>query len=253
MYDWVHSSPDGDIEFYLRMAEKYGPRILDIGCGTGRTLLPLLKAGYDAYGLDLAPDMLAVAKAKIDSLGTGKSGDASDRLVKGDMSSFSLERVFNLIICTLFSFEELVDPLLQRAALRCVHNHLAPGGAFVVHLARPDLPRFAEYFYAPMVMEKLSEVTNPDTGNNVLVFRGQSVDPYSQIVDWRHAFEEIDATGEVVKKTYGTARTRYTSRFEMSYLLELAGFTESNLYGDFHNSPFDVHETQVWVALKGKP
>ena len=248
MYDIVHSGPEGDIEFYLRMAKRYGPTVLDVGCGTGRTLLPLLEAGYDAYGLDLSPDMLEVANSKIDNL-KGIS-NTSQRLIKGDMSRFSLDRSFNLIICTLFSFEELVEPEIQRAALRCIYEHLAPGGAFVVHLARPNAQRFAEFFDSPMVMQIVSEVTNPATSNTVLVFRGQSVNPYTQIVDWRHAFEEVDDTNKVVRKVYGTAQTRYTTRFEMSYLLELAGFSDLTLYGDFSNSPFEVLDTQIWVALK---
>ncbi len=38
--------------------------ILDIGCGTGRFLVPLQGRGYDVYGIDISEEMMAKAKQK---------------------------------------------------------------------------------------------------------------------------------------------------------------------------------------------
>ncbi len=43
-----------------------GKRALDVGCGTGKSLSPLLELGYDAVGCDPSPAMLRAAQSKLD-------------------------------------------------------------------------------------------------------------------------------------------------------------------------------------------
>ena len=40
--------------FFRACAERYGQPVLDLGCGTGRVLLPLLRAGIDVDGCDIS-------------------------------------------------------------------------------------------------------------------------------------------------------------------------------------------------------
>jgi 2-polyprenyl-3-methyl-5-hydroxy-6-metoxy-1,4-benzoquinol methylase len=58
--------PDrGDLDAYLRRAEKFGARrVLDIGCGTGVFALVLADRGIEVVGIDPAEASLAVARAK---------------------------------------------------------------------------------------------------------------------------------------------------------------------------------------------
>jgi ubiquinone/menaquinone biosynthesis C-methylase UbiE len=55
---------DGDVEFYIAQARKIGGPVLDLACGTGRVALPLAKAGFAVTGIERAPGMLAIARAK---------------------------------------------------------------------------------------------------------------------------------------------------------------------------------------------
>jgi ubiquinone/menaquinone biosynthesis C-methylase UbiE len=51
---------------YRRVAELVrGPDVLDLGCGTGNLTMGLARAGLGVTGVDLSPEMLAVAKRKI--------------------------------------------------------------------------------------------------------------------------------------------------------------------------------------------
>jgi len=43
-----------DIEFFVDYAKKAGGKILELGCGTGRVLIPTALAGYDITGLDFS-------------------------------------------------------------------------------------------------------------------------------------------------------------------------------------------------------
>ena len=44
-------------------------RLLEVGCGTGRLLLPLLEAGHEVDGLDASPEMLAQCRSKLEERG----------------------------------------------------------------------------------------------------------------------------------------------------------------------------------------
>jgi len=41
-----------------------GGPVLEIGCGSGRLLAPLARAGYEVTGVDQSPEMLARAEAR---------------------------------------------------------------------------------------------------------------------------------------------------------------------------------------------
>jgi len=52
-YDREHLADEEDIGFYVSLGRKLCPRkLLDLGCGTGRTTLPLAQIGFDVVGLE---------------------------------------------------------------------------------------------------------------------------------------------------------------------------------------------------------
>ena len=70
-YDVIYQkkSYQRECNFILNLASLYGAKnvktILDLGCGTGNHLLPFLKKGYDASGVDCSREMLSLAREKI--------------------------------------------------------------------------------------------------------------------------------------------------------------------------------------------
>ena len=80
-----------DLDFYLDLAN--GKRhILDIGCGTGRILLPLLKNGLNVVGMDNSKDMLQICRDKCLAYGF------KPQLFQEDMRDFDLQDKFDLIM-----------------------------------------------------------------------------------------------------------------------------------------------------------
>lgn len=100
-----------------------GKRLLDVGCGTGGSLLPMLSRGWEVTGCDISPAMLEQAQAKV---------DASVRLEVADMRSLPVFGEFDLVwalgdaVNYLLAFEELEQ------ALRGMRKNLAPGGLLAI-------------------------------------------------------------------------------------------------------------------------
>ena len=64
LYDTHHQRHLEDLPFWLELARNANGPILELGCGTGRILLPLLENNLPAIGLDLDADMLAILREK---------------------------------------------------------------------------------------------------------------------------------------------------------------------------------------------
>jgi ubiquinone/menaquinone biosynthesis C-methylase UbiE len=54
-----------DVAFFVDAAKASGGPVLEVGCGTGRVLIPTARAGIDIVGLDLSPHMLAVCRRRL--------------------------------------------------------------------------------------------------------------------------------------------------------------------------------------------
>jgi len=83
IYDLIYADIKEDIPLYLEHARLMGSPILELAGGTGRVLIPLAEAGYEVWGIDLSPAMLAKAQEKISCL----PGTIRERmhLVQADM------------------------------------------------------------------------------------------------------------------------------------------------------------------------
>jgi SAM-dependent methyltransferase len=109
----------------LPRLERYrlpGKRLLDVGCGTGKSLIPMLERGWEASGCDISPAMLAIARAKI--------GDVA-RLELADMRELPRLGEFDLVWSLNDSVNYLADGAELEAALAGMRRNLAPGGLIV--------------------------------------------------------------------------------------------------------------------------
>ena len=235
----------GDVAFYVEEARRAGSPVLELACGTGRVLIPVAEAGLTVVGLDSATAMLSIAREKI-----AKLPDATQQrveLVEGDMRSFSLDQRFKLIMIPFRSFLHLLTTADQRQALGCIRDQLTDDGRLVFNIFDPRLETIAAHLGTlGAALKKFRELTHPD----VVVWESRRYDPVQQIIEEERIFEELDADGRVVAKTYAPLRLRWVYRYEMQYLLELSGFAVEALYGSFGRGPFWHGGEQIWVARR---
>jgi SAM-dependent methyltransferase len=247
-YDSTPGLP-GDVLFYVEEAQRRGSPVLELGCGTGRILIPTAQAGIHVVGLDRSPDMLTVAREKIAAL----EAETEDRvrLVEGDMRSFSLAERFNLITIPFRAFLHLMTDEDQRAALHCIRDHLAEGGRMILNIFDPKIEIIAAHQgVMGSAQQKMREFVSPETGRRVILWVQRSYDLDQQTIREERIFEEIDTEGKLVSRTYTPLTLRWVYRYEMAHLLELCGYQIEALYGDFRYGPFHAGGEQIWVVSK---
>lgn len=95
--------------------------LLDVACGTGKHL-DLLRDDFAVTGLDLDPELLAIARERLPRV----------ELHEGDMTGFDLGRRFDVVLCLFSSIGYARDEERLRAAIAAMARHLEPGGLLVV-------------------------------------------------------------------------------------------------------------------------
>jgi SAM-dependent methyltransferase len=122
-YDTLTSAYDHEtwLARLERIALDHGLRgrtLLDVGCGTGKSFLPLLRRGYDVTGCDISPAMLARARRKAPRA----------RLFEADMRMLPTLGSFDLVTCLDDALNYLLEDDDLRAALQGIRGNLAPAG-----------------------------------------------------------------------------------------------------------------------------
>jgi SAM-dependent methyltransferase len=240
-YDADYRNYAEDVDLILTLAtesagkgarESGGP-ILELGCGTGRLLLPLAQQGHTVTGLDVSPALLAVARRKLQ----GSPFAAAVELVEADMRRYSLARKnYAFAFCTSNTLMHLADPGDQMAALRNTHRHLRRGGALLLDLFNPDVLRLAA---VDGLQELADQWQDDDSGAQVIKWAVRSVDWAEQIQETIFIYEETLPDGGS-RRTICPFTLRFLWRHEAELMLQAAGFTVEAVWGDFEGGAYDA-------------
>jgi SAM-dependent methyltransferase len=122
---------DPAVEFLAGVAE--GSPALELGIGTGRIALPLVRRGVEVHGIDLSPDMVAQLR--------DKPGGEEVPVTIGDFATTTVEGTFSLAYVVWNSIMNLGTQEAQVACFRNAAAHLVPRGLFVVEILLPELQR----------------------------------------------------------------------------------------------------------------
>lgn len=242
LYDVLFADLDFDLPYYLAKARAAQGPVLDVCCGTGRLLLPMLEAGVDADGVDLHPGMLARARAKADQ------GGFRPRLVAASMSDFTMPRQYAAVLIPFNAFAHNLTPEDQLATLRCCHRHLSPDGLFAFDAFRGTAQMLAEPYSSP-VLER--EVTHPEGDHPVQIWDGRSFDLERQIQHSRIEVRELDAERQLVATHRFETDVRWVQPEEIEGLLRRAGFADIRLFGGFAGEP--VTDATSWLVIEARP
>jgi SAM-dependent methyltransferase len=243
--DYAALGYHADAPLYVELARESGGPVLEMGCGTGRILLLVARAGMRIHGVDLSPAMLEALKEKI----AAEPAEVRERVSwsEGDIRTVDAAGKFALVTAPFRVAQFLLTRQDQRAWLANVRRHLAPGGALCFDVFQPN---FA-YLVEPRDPFLEIDRTDPATGRRVRRFaRTKPHNEWQTVeVEFRWVVEEAGA----ITETSSALVLRWFTRAELENLLELEGFEITDYWGTFRRDPFGEGSPEhvVRAVLRG--
>lgn len=225
----------GDVEFYVELARQADGPVLEVGCGTGRIYLELLRADVDTYGVDISEEMLAVLEQK------AIEADLNPQIRQADMTTFHPERAYALVIVPFRTFLHNVTLSDRKAALRNVRQALVPDGRLALNFFVPSFEVICETYG-----QQETRTVRREGEEYLLTDVTDIEDELNQIVKGERTVEQ---DGEVIREA--SFRMALLSKSEFELLLETTGWSDWTGYGGFDGEPLeDGAQEMVWIAEK---
>lgn len=223
-----------EVAFVAKLAPA-GATILDLGCGTGRHLLPLARRGYHLVGIDNSRAMLKILKSKL------PKKLQSVRLIFGDVAIKKALPAAQGVICYWNAFCEMA--LTERQAqviFRAVARALDRGGFFLIETPNPKVMdlRAGEFHSAVRLKGLLYEEC----------FRVRHYDRLRRVLIAEETIN-ISRRRQVRRRLRVIIRQKIWTAGQLRHLARRAGFKRQRIWGDGFK-PFSPtrskHQIQVF-------
>jgi SAM-dependent methyltransferase len=235
-----------DVRFYLEeAAESRGP-VLELGCGTGRILLPLAREGHAVVGVDGSADMLARCRMKL----AGEPAEVRERVAlhHADVRSFDLGATFALAIAPFRIVQHLTTVDDQLRFLDAVARHVAPGGRLVFDVFNPNFRALAAADGAER--EDTPERPLPDGRTFRRAARVSRVRWVDQVSEVELVYYLSAAPGAAPERRVQAFDMRWYLRAELLHLLARGGFRVRAVHGDFDRSALTDGSPELVVCAE---
>lgn len=227
--------------YFLRIIQESGQPALDVACGTGRLLLDYAQEGVDIDGVDVSPDMVALAREKAEASGLDVATYVQP------MQDLDLPRRYRTIIVPSSSFLHLTSIEDARRALARFFDHLLPGGRLAMSMRVMD-PNPVEVDW-----EIDSEAIRPADGALVRRWFRCRYDVEKRLQHTEDRYEIIQDGLVVHSENYVASPTlTWYPVSEALDLLREAGLVDVEAHADFEFVPAADDETS-YIVLGRRP
>jgi SAM-dependent methyltransferase len=233
--EWI-----ADLLVALRRHGLRGNRLLDVGCGTGKSFVPMLPHGWEVTGCDISPAMLEIARAKA---GEAVRLEVADVLALPKFGEFDLVWALDDTLNYLLGAEEL------QGGLTGMRENLAPTGLLLFDLN--TLLAYRTFF---------AETTEVERQGRRLVWRGLAAPDVApgSTCESRLEVPPGDEDGKRGEATVLTHRQRHFPHAEVLEALELAGLECLDTFGIYtdgiRKQPLDesIHTKAIYLARRAR-
>lgn len=213
-----------------------GNRVLDAGCGTGKSFLPLLERGFEVTACDQCPAMLDIAAAKV----RGRV-----KLLCHDLRDLDPLGEFDLITCLDDVANYLTEPDDLTAALAGLAQNLRPGGLLIFDAN--TLASYRDFFSATVVLEE---------EGLMMVWRGLAGDRFGAGGLARAALDIFSERSGCWSRTTSNHDQRHHPRETIERCIESAGLRRVAVYGQDPAVNFQLqvdelrHSKAIYLATR---
>lgn len=233
LYDQLFSISEEEYAFFRHFLIKVPGPALEVACGTGQFLIPLIQEGFQVVGLDSSQAMLAVCEQKLTLL------SLKTQLICQRMEDMDIHQMFKTLYIPSCSFMHVIDINDAQRALHKFYSHLEPGGQLLVSLflkkKETSLALLGDYELNGQKIRCSREFIHYPTEK-------------LQKADYHFDVYEDDA---LISSSVHSLVWRLYEIDEFSVMLSQAGFKSVSLYGDYSLfSPDEDSEIVTFRAMK---
>ena len=241
-----------EIPYFQRYIERDGEPALDVACGTGRLLIPYLRAGLDVDGCDVSADMVALCREK-----ATREGLSPALFVQAMHELEPARRYRTIFVCGAFGLGSTRREDAQ--SLRRFHDNLEPDGTLLLDIEVPYADGTLWQYWLMDKRAALPEVAErprslrPASDGSELGLRSRIVelDPLAQRVTYEmHAEQWRDGALEAEEDHVLNIGLYFKN--ELLFMLEQAGFADVVVEGD-HNDAEATSNDDFIVFIAKKP
>lgn len=236
-----NAEPDADESPLLRIfLDKHPGKALEVGCGSGRLLLPLIQKGYDLEGIEISKDMvdLLIADAKEKGL--------SPTIHHADVNDFDTQSSYSAITIPAFTLQ-LLSRELAFKVLTSLRKLSTPDGALYFTVFIPwaeilgDLEEDAWHLdkKAPYEDRKIARC-----------YTKHSVNRLEQTLHRKHRYEIAKPSGKRIEEHLSEQQLQWYFLSELKLLLKLTGWNYTGHDADFtaDHQDNDAHLLTVYAS-----
>jgi SAM-dependent methyltransferase len=239
-YDRMDRDSRPFIDFYTSLVTPRTRSVLELGCGTGTILEPLVEAiarhgpPQRVIGLDESERMLSIARERVGGV----------ELVRGDMRDPPITGAFDLIVCCFNTLQLLPREEDVAQTFRAVRSRLRLDGVFAFDVYRPDLA----YLHRGHT-GRLAKVARDERGRRLETREDARYDPRRRMLtlDWRLVAPD-DPSAHTLAETRFEIRQYFPEDLER--LLEEANLEMRHRYGDLDRAPFAADSKRQVVVCR---
>ncbi len=215
---WAAEDDASEVRLLADFLADHPGTSLEIGCGSGRLMFPLLERGFDVEGLELSPDMLALARAEASRRGVNAV------FHEGDMTRWTCLRRYSSLLVPAFTLQLAADP---SAALIHWHGLLESGGALYLTTFTPFAELEGIHPENEWYPDHEAILPNGDTAS---LETRHTLDADRRLLHREHRYT-IDSNPP--RSHHSHQDIRWFATGELEWLLDHAGFEITGSFADF--------------------